>query len=127
MTKLKTIVLIIILGLAMYFGVFKERKAVVVDNPGIWIDEDVQMENIEKPGLWEDEETEFYKITYDLSGITDENAKPDIERWVADRVFQFKDESGFKDFTEEDKEILGFNRGMKYTLDFTYELKNPTQ
>ncbi|MEZ4103005.1 MAG: hypothetical protein R3B55_00275 [Candidatus Paceibacterota bacterium] len=25
--------------------------------------------------IWEDEETEFYKITYDLSGIIDENAK----------------------------------------------------
>ena len=109
--------------LALYLGVFKERKAVVVENPGIWIDEQVDMEEPPKPALWETEEKEFYKITYDLSGITDENVKPDIERWVSDRVSQFKTESGFENITEEDKEILGFNRGMKYTLDFTHELK----
>jgi hypothetical protein len=123
MTKFKTILLILMLGLALYLGVFKERKSVVVENPGIWVDEEVTPEEEAPAGVWETDESEFYKITYDLSGVTDENVKPDIERWVSDRVSQFKEESGFENLTEEDKEVLGFNRGMKYTLDFTYDLK----
>lgn len=123
MTKFKTILLILMLGLALYLGVFKGRKPVVVENPGIWIDEEVAPEEEVSAGTWETDESDLYKITYDLSGITDEEAKPDIERWVSDRVSQFKEEAGFENLTEEDKEFLGFNRGMKYTLDFTYELK----
>lgn len=123
MTKGKAVILIVMLGLALYLGVFKERKPVVVDNPKIWIDEKIPLEEQPKPGLWETEETDLYKITYKLSDITDENVKPDIERWVSDRVSQFKTESGFETMTEEDRETLGFNRGIKYTLDFSYERK----
>jgi hypothetical protein len=123
MKKFKIILLILMLGAGLYFGVFRERKAAVVENPKIWIDEVVTNEDLPKPAPWETDETDLYKITYNLSGITDENVKPDIERWVSDRVSQFKSESGFANFTAEDKETLGFNRGMKYTLDFTYELK----
>ncbi|MDQ5883161.1 MAG: hypothetical protein QG654_73 [Patescibacteria group bacterium] len=127
MTKFKIVILISMLGLALYLGVFKARKPVVVDNPDIWIDEEPIAETPVKSSLWETEEEEFYKITYNLSGITDENVKPDIERWVSDRVSQFKSESGFENITEEDKEILGFNRGMKYTLDFNFELKESSK
>lgn len=123
MTKLKIVPLILMLGLALYLGVFKERKSVVVENPKIWINEAPIIEDGPKLTVWETDETDSYKITYDLSGITDEDVKPDIQRWVSDRVSQFKSESGFENLTEGDKEALGFNRGMKYTLDFTYELK----
>jgi hypothetical protein len=89
----------------------KNVKSVVVENPGIWIDEEVIPEEETPVGTWETDESDLYKITYDLSGITDEDVKPDIERWVSDRVSQFKSEAGFENLTEEDKEVLGFNRG----------------
>lgn len=122
MKILKALILILLVGAAVYFGFFRERK-VVVDNPDIWIEEEEETPVVEEPTLWQKEETEFYTITYNFSDIEDENAKPDIERWVLDRVSQFKTESGFENITEADKEILGFNRGMKYTLDFSYDVK----
>ncbi len=112
------------LVLALYLGVFRERKSVVVENPKIWIDEEVVTpETVTKLMLWENEETDLYKITYKLSDISEERPKEDIARWVSDRVLQFKTEAGFETMTAEDKETLGFNRGMKYTLDFSYKIK----
>ena len=51
------------LGLALYLGVFKGRKPVVVENPGIWIDEEVAPEEEVLAGTWETDESYLYKIT----------------------------------------------------------------
>lgn len=124
MKIIKVFLVLAMIALAVYFGVFKERKSVVVENPDIWIDEEVFDENtITTPLTWENEDTDLYSITYKLGDITEENPKQDIERWVSDRVSQFKTEAGFETMTEEDKEVLGFNRGMKYTLEFSYKIK----
>jgi len=129
MKKLKYLILLILVVVIVYMGVFKERKTVVTENP--YLPEDgAEADSLDQPYVpletnpsWENEEAEFFKITYELSDIKDESAKLDVDRFVSDRVSQFKNEANFESLSEGDIEALGFNRGMKYTLDFSFELK----
>lgn len=115
--------MLVIAGYLMFFD--KGSKSIVVDNSDSFGDEivDVSNGNSNLSDSFTNEESEFFIIKYELSGIDDEAASSDIERFVKDRVSQFKEDGDFQNISEADKEFLGFNRGMKYTLDFSYDLK----
>ena len=130
MSKIKYVILILIIALGGYLIFFdKGSKGVIVDNSSSISegdDLDVTGEEdilVEENSAFTNEESDFFIIKYELSGINEDGANSDIARFVEGRVSQFKNESGFENLTEEDKETLGFNRGMKYTLDFSYDLK----
>ena len=71
--------------------------------------------------------TDFYDIeaTYPdevpLTGEMAASAMLSMETWVKDTIDGFIKDGNFKNLTEEDKEIIGFNAGRKYTLDISYK------
>jgi ABC-type cobalt transport system substrate-binding protein len=126
MSKLHSILLILMIitaGVLMLLQKSRNSEVFVGD-----LESEEQISDLESdlavsmPGIWQDESTEMYQIKYNLPQI-DEIAKSDIERSVNDRVRAFMEDSNFESFTEEDKEFLGFNRGMKYTLEFNLDVK----
>ncbi len=126
MSKLRILLLILMFvtaGVLMLLQ--RDRSPEVFVNDFELEEQDTQPESdpaVFTPGVWQDEDTEMYQIKYNLPQI-DEIAKSDIERMVNNRVRIFMEESNFESFTEEDKEFLGFNRGMKYTLEFNLDVK----
>ena len=112
--------MLVIAGYLIFFRLPDNK--IVVDNPTLVDDtEDTSNENTEK-GLWEDEISDYYEIKYDLDGISDENVVADIDRWISDRVYQFKKDGNFQNLSPQDIETLGFNKGMKYSINFKYDL-----
>lgn len=123
MKNLKTILVILMLAVAGFLIFFKlPDDKIVVDNPNLVDDtETLPNENTEKE-LWEDEISDYYEIKYELSGISDENVIADMNRWISDRVYQFKKDGNFANLSPQDVETLGFNNGMKYSINFKYNL-----
>lgn len=115
--------MLLVAGALALFG--STSKPLVVDNPTLISPEEEPLDDSENEttSYWQDESTDLYSITYHFEGIDNEATQEDIRRWAADRVRQFKQEGDFENLTDSDKEVLGFHRGMKYTLDFTYEMK----
>jgi hypothetical protein len=123
MKNFKSILLLVIIISAIFLALFNKKRVIVVDNPDFVFEEKTETEDVSS-SPFEREETDLYTIDYgNIKEIADDAPLSDINRYIEDRVSQFKTESGFENFTEEDKEFLGFNRGMKYTLEFDYEIK----
>lgn len=131
MSKLRFILFILMLTIAGYLALSNSSsKKIEVNNPNLIDFEDSAPVDTEGDGggdIWQDEISDFYDISYDLSGIEDEAVISDIERFVSDRVDKFKKDGNFNNLTEEDKQVLGFNDGRKYTLDFSYEIKESSK
>jgi hypothetical protein len=79
------------------------------------------------------ESTEFYDIeaTYpDTVGIassagsvSDAAALRTVETFISSQIADFKSNQNFDNLTAEDKKVLGFDNGVKYSLGITYEKK----
>lgn len=124
MKNLKPILFLIIIISGIILAFLNKERVVVVDNPDFVFEEKDLSEEPENKTLFQKEETEMYMINYgNVTEITEDAPLADIKRYIEDRVSQFKAESGFENITEEDKDMLGFNRGMKYTLEFSYSEK----
>jgi len=124
MNKLHITFFIITITLIGYLFFIENQKTIVFQAPPF---EEIPTggfsDDSESQTLWQDEESGFYFITYNLSGIEDGEAENDINRFISDKVFDFKSNGNFENLTQEEIEILGFNRGAKYSLAFSYELK----
>ena len=127
MSKIKTILFVLMLVIGLYLILFKEKNQVVVNNLEYNFEEipSEEPENT-KTEIWVEnahETSPFYEIKYDLSGISDENARADIERYIKGRIAKFKNDGNFQNLSEEDKEFLGYNDGFRQTMDFTFTQK----
>jgi hypothetical protein len=128
MSKIKTILFILMLVIGLYLIISGEKSQTVVNNPQYSFEEvPIVQEETLNINIWADnaiEKSPFYEIKYDLSGISDENVKTDIERYITTRISQFKTDGNFQNLSEADKEFLGFNDGFRYTLEFTFDTKD---
>lgn len=132
MSKIHTILFILMLATGLFLILTKEKSQVVVNN-SVYNFQDVPNtapqvnENI---NIWAPdavEKNDFYEIKYNLDEITDENARMDIERFISSRVAQFKLDSNLESLSEEDKRFLGFYDGFRYTIEFTFDKKESTK